>query len=191
MAGPAGDDPAARPAAARVPAGAREELAQRARARARSSSRRPRRARAHARRASARSHETNPMLGTRGVRLGILQPEIYDDAGRGDRARGRAVRERTGEPPHVEIMIPLVAYEQRARAHARARRAGRAPTRARRPLELLDRHDDRAAARLLRRRPDRRATPTSSPSAPTTSPRPRSASRATTSRAASWPATST
>ncbi len=52
-------------------------------------------------------HEGNPMLGTRGVRLGILYPEIYEMQ---VHAIMRAAR-RIDEPPHPEIMIPLVAYE--------------------------------------------------------------------------------
>ena len=50
------------------------------------------------------------MLGTRGVRLGILLPGDLRDAGRGDLPR-RAARER-GVAPHVEVMIPLVDYER-------------------------------------------------------------------------------
>ncbi len=52
-------------------------------------------------------HEGNPMLGTRGVRLGILYPEIYEMQ---VHAIMRAAK-RIDEPPHPEIMIPLVAYE--------------------------------------------------------------------------------
>jgi pyruvate,orthophosphate dikinase len=55
--------------------------------------------------------ETNPMLGTRGVRLGILHPEIYEMQVRAIVRAAIAVRRRTGEAPHLEIMIPLVAYE--------------------------------------------------------------------------------
>jgi pyruvate, orthophosphate dikinase len=56
--------------------------------------------------------ETNPMLGTRGVRLGVLHPEIYEmQVAAIVRAAG-AVRDRTGEPPQLEVMIPLVAYEK-------------------------------------------------------------------------------
>ena len=55
--------------------------------------------------------ETNPMLGTRGVRLGILHPEIYEMQVRAIVRAARAVRARTGAPK-VEIMIPLVAYER-------------------------------------------------------------------------------
>jgi pyruvate,orthophosphate dikinase len=52
------------------------------------------------------------MLGTRGVRLGILHPEIYEMQVRAIVRAAKAVRERTGEAPHLEIMIPLVAYEK-------------------------------------------------------------------------------
>src|SRR5437588_10356152 len=52
-------------------------------------------------------HEGNPMLGTRGVRLGILYPEIYEMQ---VHAIMRAAKD-VDEPPHPEIMIPLVAYE--------------------------------------------------------------------------------
>ncbi|MDQ6816248.1 MAG: pyruvate, phosphate dikinase, partial [Actinomycetota bacterium] len=56
--------------------------------------------------------ETNPMLGTRGVRLGILHPEIYEMQVRAIARAVRAVGERTGNPPRADIMIPLVAYER-------------------------------------------------------------------------------
>ena len=56
--------------------------------------------------------ETNPMLGTRGARLGIIAPEIYDVQVEAIVAAAHAVRDRTGQVPKVEIMIPLVAYEQ-------------------------------------------------------------------------------
>ena len=55
--------------------------------------------------------ETNPMLGTRGVRLGIVNPEIYEMQVRAIMRAARAVNNRSGEPPEVEIMIPLVAFE--------------------------------------------------------------------------------
>ena len=54
--------------------------------------------------------EGNPMLGTRGVRLGLIHPEIYEMQARAVFRAARAVRERTGRAPRVEIMIPLVAY---------------------------------------------------------------------------------
>ncbi|PZS17258.1 MAG: hypothetical protein DLM54_09985 [Acidimicrobiales bacterium] len=56
--------------------------------------------------------ETNPMLGTRGVRLGILHPEIYEMQVRAIARAVRAVGERTGDAPRADIMIPLVAYER-------------------------------------------------------------------------------
>ena len=55
--------------------------------------------------------ETNPMLGTRGCRLGLLYPEIYEMQVRAICRAAVAVRDRSGAPPHLEIMIPLVAYE--------------------------------------------------------------------------------
>jgi pyruvate, orthophosphate dikinase len=55
--------------------------------------------------------EVNPMLGTRGVRLGIIHPEIFRMQVRAIMRAARAVRDRTGKAPEVEIMIPLVAYE--------------------------------------------------------------------------------
>jgi pyruvate,orthophosphate dikinase len=56
--------------------------------------------------------ETNPMLGTRGVRLGVLHPEIYEMQVAAIVRAAREVRDRTGETPHLEVMIPLVAYEK-------------------------------------------------------------------------------
>jgi len=56
--------------------------------------------------------EVNPMLGTRGVRLGILYPEIYEMQVRAMMLAAKAVRERTGEAPELEVMIPLVDYER-------------------------------------------------------------------------------
>jgi pyruvate,orthophosphate dikinase len=55
--------------------------------------------------------EINPMLGTRGCRLGILHPEIYEMQVHAIVRAACAVRERTGRAPELEIMIPLVAYE--------------------------------------------------------------------------------
>ena len=55
--------------------------------------------------------ETNPMLGTRGVRLGVLHPEIYEMQVRAILRAALAVERRSGEAPKLEIMIPLVTYE--------------------------------------------------------------------------------
>jgi pyruvate,orthophosphate dikinase len=73
--------------------------------------------------------ETNPMLGTRGVRLGILHPEIYEMQVRAIARAALAVRGRSGAAPRLEIMIPLVAYERelelvRARVIAVAKEEG-------------------------------------------------------------------
>jgi pyruvate, orthophosphate dikinase len=57
-------------------------------------------------------HEGNPMLGTRGVRLGLIHPEIYEMQARAIFRAARAVRDRTDHAPHVEVMIPLVAYAE-------------------------------------------------------------------------------
>jgi pyruvate,orthophosphate dikinase len=57
-------------------------------------------------------HEENPMLGTRGCRLGILYPEIYEMQVHAIMRAVRAVEDGGGEAPHPEIMIPLVDYER-------------------------------------------------------------------------------
>jgi pyruvate, orthophosphate dikinase len=57
-------------------------------------------------------HEANPMLGTRGCRLGLQFPEIYEMQVRAIVRAARAVEERTGDAPLVEIMHPLVAFRE-------------------------------------------------------------------------------
>ncbi|HLF00274.1 MAG TPA: pyruvate, phosphate dikinase, partial [Gaiellaceae bacterium] len=57
-------------------------------------------------------HEANPMLGTRGCRLGLQFPEIYEMQVRAIVRAARAVQERTGEAPLVEIMHPLVGFQE-------------------------------------------------------------------------------
>src|SRR5215216_2578630 len=59
--------------------------------------------------------ESNPMLGTRGCRLGLMFPEIYEMQVRAIVRAALAVRGRTGEAPLVEIMHPLVGFEQELR----------------------------------------------------------------------------
>jgi pyruvate,orthophosphate dikinase len=51
--------------------------------------------------------ESNPMLGTRGVRLGLLFPALYE-------MQIRALFAAAARVPgsHIEVMIPLVAYER-------------------------------------------------------------------------------
>ncbi|MGI9100792.1 MAG: pyruvate, phosphate dikinase, partial [Solirubrobacteraceae bacterium] len=56
--------------------------------------------------------EVNPMLGTRGCRLAILHPEIYEMQVRAIMRAQCAVTERHGHPPRLEVMVPLVDYER-------------------------------------------------------------------------------
>jgi pyruvate, orthophosphate dikinase len=59
--------------------------------------------------------EANPMLGTRGCRLGLLYPEIYEMQVRAIVRAAKAVVDRTGEAPLVEIMHPLVGFAEELR----------------------------------------------------------------------------
>jgi pyruvate, orthophosphate dikinase len=59
--------------------------------------------------------ESNPMLGTRGCRLGLQWPEIYEMQVRAIIRAARAVEERTREAPLVEIMHPLVGFAEELR----------------------------------------------------------------------------
>jgi pyruvate,orthophosphate dikinase len=59
--------------------------------------------------------EANPMLGSRGCRLGLMFPEIYEMQVRAIVRAAIAVRDRTGDPPLVEIMHPLVAFREELR----------------------------------------------------------------------------
>jgi pyruvate,orthophosphate dikinase len=59
--------------------------------------------------------EANPMLGTRGCRLGLQYPEIYEMQVRAIVRAAAAVRERSGEAPLVEIMHPLVGFAEELR----------------------------------------------------------------------------
>ena len=109
-----GDDPHARPAAARVPAARRTR-----------SSSRGRRGAWASRRTSSRAkveelHETNPMLGHRGCRLGIAYPRDHGDAG-ARHPRGRLRRQEGGRG-------------RPARDHDPARRHARRSSRTRRPI---------------------------------------------------------
>jgi pyruvate, orthophosphate dikinase len=58
-----------------------------------------------------RLHEQNPMLGLRGVRLGLVIPGLFDMQVRAI-AEAAADRVRAGGDPRPEIMIPLVATVQ-------------------------------------------------------------------------------
>jgi pyruvate,orthophosphate dikinase len=59
--------------------------------------------------------EANPMLGTRGCRLGLLYPEIYETQVRAIVRAAAAVQTRTGVAPKVEIMHPLVGFAEELR----------------------------------------------------------------------------
>jgi pyruvate, orthophosphate dikinase len=56
--------------------------------------------------------EANPMLGTRGCRLGLLFPEIFEMQVRAIIRAAVAVEKRTGDAPLVEIMHPLVGFAE-------------------------------------------------------------------------------
>jgi pyruvate,orthophosphate dikinase len=60
-------------------------------------------------------HEANPMLGTRGCRLGLQWPEVYEMQVRAIVLAAKAVLERTGDAPLVEIMHPLVGFAEELR----------------------------------------------------------------------------
>ena len=73
-------------------------------------------------RAVDRLHEQNPMLGTRGVRLGLVIPELYDLQVRAI-AEAAVARVLAGGAPRAEIMIPLVGDARELEiVAARARR---------------------------------------------------------------------
>ena len=56
-------------------------------------------------------HESNPMLGHRGCRLGITYPEIYEMQARAILEAAQNVVDAGGRPVQLEIMIPLVAFK--------------------------------------------------------------------------------
>lgn len=55
------------------------------------------------------------MLGTRGCRLGLIYPEVYEMQVRAIVRAALAVEERTGDAPLVEIMHPLVGFVEELR----------------------------------------------------------------------------
>jgi pyruvate,orthophosphate dikinase len=59
--------------------------------------------------------EANPMLGTRGCRLGLMYPEIYEMQVRAIVRAACAVEARSGDAPLVEIMHPLVGFAEELR----------------------------------------------------------------------------
>jgi pyruvate,orthophosphate dikinase len=67
-----------------------------------------------------RLHEQNPMLGLRGVRLGLVIPGLFDMQVRAI-AHAAAELKQAGKDPHPEVMIPLTATVQEmeiSREHA-------------------------------------------------------------------------
>ena len=57
-------------------------------------------------------HESNPMLGHRGCRLGISYPEIYEMQARAIFEAQAMVMDETGFNPIAEVMIPLVSISK-------------------------------------------------------------------------------
>jgi pyruvate, orthophosphate dikinase len=57
-------------------------------------------------------HESNPMLGHRGCRLGISYPEIYEMQARAIFEAATAVQKETGETVCPEVMVPLIATKK-------------------------------------------------------------------------------
>ncbi len=81
-------------------------------------------------------HESNPMLGHRGCRLGITYPEIYEMQARALLEAALNVEAQGGAPVQLEIMIPLVGFKSEldvlkariaAVAEAIAKERGRVP----------------------------------------------------------------
>ncbi len=113
--------------------------------------------------------EANPMLGLRGVRLGIHIPELT-------RMQVRAIFEaackcaKDGVDVHPKIMIPLTSHvnELKVQQTALEEEAQKVMKEQGTKVDLPVRHDDRDPARRADRRPDRRVCRSSSPSAPTT-----------------------
>ena len=107
---------------------------------------------AEMRRRAEQLREQNPMLGTRGCRLGLQYPEIYEmqvrAIVRAARAVGGAHRAGAARRDHAPARRVPRGAAPAARAHGARRRRGAV---GRVPL----RHDDRAAAGLRPRRRDR------------------------------------
>jgi pyruvate,orthophosphate dikinase len=81
-------------------------------------------------------HESNPMLGHRGCRLGITFPEIYEMQARAILEAASNVEKAGGRPVELEIMIPLVGFKSeldmlkariQAVSEAIAKERGKAP----------------------------------------------------------------
>ena len=100
--------------------------------------------------------ESNPMLGTRGCRLGILKPGLYTMQVRA-LMQAAVTRKIAGGDPVVEIMIPLIVSEPELALLEQWVRGGRRGARRGEGRAALSRgHDDRDAARGARRGSHRR-----------------------------------
>jgi phosphoenolpyruvate-protein kinase (PTS system EI component) len=64
--------------------------------------------------AARRLHEANPMIGTRGVRLGVVRSGVYEMQVRALCSAAATLFER-GKRPHVEVMIPLIVDAEELR----------------------------------------------------------------------------
>lgn len=60
----------------------------------------------------SRLHESNPMLGLRGCRLGIVYPEIYETQVKAIFEAALAVKKETGKTVSVEVMVPLISTKK-------------------------------------------------------------------------------
>jgi pyruvate,orthophosphate dikinase len=67
---------------------------------------------AEVRQRAAALHETNPMLGHRGCRLGITYPEIYEMQAVAIFEAAALIMQETGESVEPEIMVPLIATKR-------------------------------------------------------------------------------
>ena len=102
-------------------------------------------------------HEANPMLGLRGVRLGLVIPGLFMMQVRAI-AEAAAQVAKAGGVARVEIMVPLVGAVQELEIIRDEAQQVLDEVRERTGADIrgADRHHDRAAARGPDRRPDRR-----------------------------------
>ncbi len=93
--------------------------------------------------------EVNPMLGTRGARLGLLLPALYEMQVKAILGAAAEVASKDAAPL-VEIMLPLIAFEAELDLLVDLVKgaAEEASADAQSPVDLQGGHDDRASARL-------------------------------------------
>ena len=110
------------------------------------------------------------MLGHRGSRLGISYPEIYQAQARAIIEAACRASRKQGVKAIPEIMLPLIGTRKEFEVLAGEIRevAAEVFKETGQKVSIYRRHDDRSAARVHRRGPDRRRPRSSSPSAPTT-----------------------